>query len=251
VIGWHTAGEGPPLVLVHGTSADHSRWATVVPRLAERFTTYAVDRRGRGVSPDPGGPYAIEREFEDLAEAIDAIGGEVDVLGHSYGAVCSLEAALLSANVRRLVLYEPPLPVGIEINPPGVVERMNDLLAAGDREGVIMTFLLDVVRVPAAEAEALRRDPSWEGRLAAAHTIPRELRIADVYEPDFERFASLKVPTLLLAGADSPSFLIEPSRRLAEAIPDSRLVLMPGQQHNAMTTAPELFLGEVVGFLSG
>ena len=222
----------------------------MLPRLAERFTIYAVDRRGRGASPDPPGPYAIEREFEDIAETVDAIGGEVDLLGHSYGAVCSLETALLSDHVRRLVLYEPPLPVGIEINPAGVVDRMDALLAAGDREGVIMTFFREIVRVPPAEIEALRRDPSWQGRLAAAHTIPRELRFADHYEPDFERYAGLTVPTLLLVGADSPSFLVEPSRRLAEAIPDSRFTPLPGQQHNAMTTAPDLFLGEVVGFLS-
>ena len=98
-------------MLVHGTSADHTRWATVVPRLAERFTTYAVDRRGRGASPDPPGPYAIEREFEDIEETLEAIGGEVDMLGHSYGAVCSLEAALISDHVRRLILYEIQRPI--------------------------------------------------------------------------------------------------------------------------------------------
>ncbi|MFL5822568.1 MAG: alpha/beta fold hydrolase [Solirubrobacteraceae bacterium] len=249
VIACHVAGEGPPLVLVHGTSADHTRWASVIPQLAARWTTYAVDRRGRGASSDAE-DYAIESEFDDVAAVIDALGEEVDVVGHSYGAVCSLEGALRASQLRRLVLYEPPLPVGIEIYPQGLIEQLETLLAAGDREGVVTTFLRDVVRMPADQLEALRADPSWEGRLQAAHTIPRELRIADVYEPDFGHFGTLRVPTLLLVGGDSPPFLVEPSRRLHEAIAGSQTITMPGQQHVAMTTAPGLFLDAVVGFLA-
>ena len=217
VIGCHVAGAGPPMVLVHGTSADHTRWASVIPQLAARWTTYAVDRRGRGASSDAE-PYAVESEFADVAAVIDAVGEEVDVIGHSYGAVCTLEGALRTSQIRRLVLYEPPLPVGIDIYPPGLIERLEALLAAGDREGVVTTFLREVVRMPADELDAMRRDPSWAGRLMAAHTIPRELRIADDYEPDFARFATLSVPTLLLVGGESPPFLVAPSHRLHEAI---------------------------------
>jgi pimeloyl-ACP methyl ester carboxylesterase len=248
-IACHVAGDGPALVLVHGTSADHTRWATVIDRLSARFRTYAVDRRGRGASSDAE-PYSIESEFDDVAAVVDGIGGEVDVLGHSYGAVCSLEAALRTRHLRRLVLYEPPLPIGIDIYPPGLVERLQALLDAGDREGVVTTFLRDVVRMPADELDLMRRDPSWEGRLAGAHTIPRELRIGEVYEPDFGRFATVTVPTLLLVGGDSPPFLVEPSRRLSETIGGSRLTTMPGQQHVAMTTAPDLFLSAVLDFLA-
>ena len=46
------SGEGPPLVLVHGTAADHGRWRPVLPAFEERFTVFAVDRRGRGGSGD-------------------------------------------------------------------------------------------------------------------------------------------------------------------------------------------------------
>jgi pimeloyl-ACP methyl ester carboxylesterase len=64
LIAFQKSGTGAPLVLVHGTSADHTRWAPVLPPLASRFTVYAMDRRGRGGSGDTD-PYAIEREFED------------------------------------------------------------------------------------------------------------------------------------------------------------------------------------------
>jgi pimeloyl-ACP methyl ester carboxylesterase len=58
-IAYQRGGEGPPLVLVHGTAADHSRWRPVFPALEGHFTAYAIDRRGRGESGDAEG-YALE-----------------------------------------------------------------------------------------------------------------------------------------------------------------------------------------------
>src|SRR5690349_18162579 len=91
-IAFTRSGSGPPLVLVHGTTADHTRWAPILPELETRFTVHAVDRRGRGGSGD-GPRYALDREFDDIAAVVDAIGAPVMLLGHSYGAICSLEAA--------------------------------------------------------------------------------------------------------------------------------------------------------------
>jgi pimeloyl-ACP methyl ester carboxylesterase len=102
IAGWRS-GEGPPLVLVPGTAADHGRWKPVLPAFEERFTVFAVDRRGRGGSDDSDG-YAIEREFEDVAVVVDSLGESVTLLGHSYGVLCTLEATLLTRNVRKLVL---------------------------------------------------------------------------------------------------------------------------------------------------
>jgi pimeloyl-ACP methyl ester carboxylesterase len=247
-IACYVAGDGPPLVLVHGTSADHTRWAPVIAALEARFTTYAIDRRGRGASAD-GPEYTIGAEFDDVAAVIDGIEGDVDVLGHSYGAICALEATLLTSRVRRLMLYEPPLPVGIEIYSPGLIERLNGLMAKGDREAVVSTFLREVVRMSPGELDVVRRDASWGARLAAAHTIPRELRLADTYQPDFARIATVRVATLMLVGGESPRFLVEPTHRLHECISNSRMVVMPGQQHVAMNTAPDLFVKHVLEFL--
>jgi hypothetical protein len=65
-IAYCRTGGGPPLVLVHGTTASHTRWASILPALEAQFNVYAVDRRGRGESGD-GDSYALEREFEDIA----------------------------------------------------------------------------------------------------------------------------------------------------------------------------------------
>lgn len=250
-IAYEKSGTGAPLVLVHGTSADHTRWAPVLPALERNFTVYAVDRRGRGGSGD-NPAYSIEREFEDIATVVNDIPELVDLLGHSYGGICSLEAASHVKNLRRLILYEPPIPVGGEsVYSPDVITQIRAELEAGDRDASVCTFFREIVRVTPSDLILLKSSPAWKGRMASAHTVLRELEAGERdyhFKPD--KFHALKVPTLLLVGGDSPKFLKSGSYKLNEAIPNSRIALMPGQQHVAMNSAPELFLQEVVGFLT-
>jgi len=248
-IACRVAGTGPPLILVHGTAADHARWGSVSPALEKQFTIYAVDRRGRGESGDTL-PYAIERECEDIAAVIDSAPAPANILGHSHGALCSLEAALLTKNVARIILYEPPLAAGTGTSPPGAVGRIQQLVDAGDREEAVATFFREIVRMPAGEIDKLRALPVWKTRIATAHTIPREMNADDQYRFVPERFRRLEVPTLLLLGGDSPAFMKSATERVHGALPGSHVVVMPGQQHAAMNTAPELFIAEVLRFLT-
>ena len=174
-IAFSRSGRGKPLVLVHGTSADRTRWARVLPELESRFAVYAVDRRGRGASGDAA-EYAIEREFEDVTAVVDSIGEPVTLLGHSYGGICALEAALRTPAVERLVLYEPPLPVGVEIYEPGWLDEMQRLLDAGEREAVLTSFMTDVVRMPAEELEQLRSPRLERAGRRRAHGGARDAR---------------------------------------------------------------------------
>jgi pimeloyl-ACP methyl ester carboxylesterase len=251
-IAYWRSREGPPLVLVHGTAADHSRWAPVLPAFKQRFTVYAVDRRGRGGSGDSD-DYAIEREFEDVAEVVDSLGEEsVNLVGHSYGALCALEAALLAKNVRKLVLYDPGIEVaGEQIYPPEVIERLEALLGARDRDGVVATTMREVAGLPPQTVEYMRSQPVWQARVDAAHTIPRELRAVKAYRLDAERFGDLGVPTLALSGGDSPAALRKAGEAVNEALPNSRIVVMPGHGHAAMDTGTDLFTTKVLRFLEG
>jgi pimeloyl-ACP methyl ester carboxylesterase len=251
IASWRS-GAGPPLVLVHGTSADHSRWAPVLPAFEQRHTVLAVDRRGRGASGDAE-DYAIEREFEDVAAVVDSLGEPVILLGHSHGGLCALEAALLSDNIRALVLYEPPFSAAgaAEINPPEIIERLEALLQAGDRDEVVATMAREVAGVPPGVVASARAQPVWQARVAAAHTIPRELRAVRAYRFDPQRFGGLAVPTLLLSGGES-----SPDQRTAveavdAALPDSRIVVLPGQGHVAIDTGTDLFTTEVLRFTAG
>ncbi len=246
-IAYERSGEGPPLVLVHGGISDHTYWWAVLPALAARFTVYAMDRRGRGQSGDAP-EYAIEREGEDVVAVVDSIPGPVALLGHSYGAICALEAALRTGNLRTLLLYEPPLGLAA---PPDFIGRIEAALAAGDRDGVIETMMREVVGLSPAELSALRASPSWPALVATARTLPREVRAVEQYRFDPERFPRLSLPATLLAGEDSPDPLrvagIDLARR---ALPHARVVRMPGVGHEAVETGPEVFTAAVLGCLA-
>ncbi len=136
-IAYSRNGAGAPLVLVHGTGGASARWTGITPRLAEGFTVYAIDRRGRGGSGDSD-TYMMAHEFDDVAAVVD-------------------EAALRTRNLRRLVLYEPPIPLpGVPLYPPGIIERLQELLDTGDREGVVSTFMREVVWTPRPNCSSAR-----------------------------------------------------------------------------------------------
>src|SRR5688572_29771099 len=177
-IAWWTSGQGPPLVVVHGTPADHTRWRPLLPYLEPHVTVHAMDRRGRGASGDAPA-YALAREHEDVAAVVDAVaeasGSPVDLYGHSFGGLCAFGGATLTANLRRLVLYEgwPPADPGERVLPPVVGGRLDALLAEGNRDAVVETLFREVVLMPEAEIAALRAQPAWPARVAAAPTIVR------------------------------------------------------------------------------
>lgn len=246
------SGAGPPLVLVHGTTADHTRWRPVLGALEARFTVYAVDRRGRGASGDTP-PYAFEREFEDVAAVVDeaagAAGARVSLLGHSWGAVCSMGAALRTRHLGRLILYEPPFVRDESVYPSDFLARLDTMIAAGRSDEAVTTFMREVVRVPPAQLELLRSLPAWRGRVAAAHTIAREFRRSG-YPIAPESLGGVRVPVLLLEGDRSPPFLREALRLVQSRLAGSRIATMPGQQHAAMDTGPQAFLKPVLEFLA-
>jgi pimeloyl-ACP methyl ester carboxylesterase len=250
-ISYARSGTGAPLVLVHGTLSSHAGWAPVLPALEQHFTVYALDRRGYGESGDTE-PYAIAREFEDIAALADSIGGEVNLLGHSFGGLCVLEAALLTTSLRRLIVYEPsPIPTpGVPLYPEGIIERMQALLDAGDRENVVITVFRDLVGMPPHELERFKASPRFAAYMAAAHAVPRESHAEEAYRFAPERFQNFNVPTLLLLGGDSPAFFKKTIDAWHTALPNSRIGELPGQQHVAHVTAPDLFVREVQAFLS-
>jgi pimeloyl-ACP methyl ester carboxylesterase len=246
-IAYERSGTGPPLVLVHGTTTDHTHWTPYIPKLEQYFTVYAVDRRGRGQSGDTE-PYAIQREFEDVATLVDSILCTVGLLGHSYGALCSLEAALLTTHIHKLALYEPPIYTKIKQSyPTDTLDRINAHLKAGNLEGALL-ILYEIAQISIDELNLLRSLPSWQARVLAAHTIPREQISVENYSFDPSRFKNLKTPTLLLLGGESSPFYKAATETLHMSLPHSRIAVLSGQQHAAMVTAPELFLQEIINF---
>jgi pimeloyl-ACP methyl ester carboxylesterase len=245
-IAYWRSGEGPPLVVVHGATSAHWSFRFVVPLLVDRFTLYAIDRRGRGESGDQE-DYAIEREFEDVAAIVDSIGEPASLFGHSYGATVALGAAPLARNLHRLVLYEPA--PGFSSVPSEILGRIDELVAQDEREEAVV-YAFRAFGFTPDEVEEMQASPTWPARVAAAHTLPRETRAEEEYRVDPKRFRDLAAPTLLLLGEESPDWAREGTERVRAVLPNARVAILRGQGHAAIMTAPELVADEVARFLS-
>lgn len=244
-----SGGEGPPLILVHGTGIDRTYWEPVRTKLERCFTVTVMDRRGRGESGETL-PYSIQREFEDVAAVVDHLGGPVNVLGHSYGALCSLEASLLTDRIRRMVLYEPPIYAHIDIPyPPDAPDKYYSYLEEGRNEEAVM-MVYELADAPPEVVELLRSQPNWRSRLLSAPTMPREFFSARGYKLDPRRFESMMVPTLLMLGEDSTPFYKAATEAVHACLPNNLISLLPGQRHEAVITAPELVVQLVLDFLA-
>ena len=252
-IAWFRSGDGPPIVLVHGATADHTAWRTSGPLLEPSHTLYAIDRRGRGASGDTA-PYAIAREYEDVAAVVDAVAAElgrpVDVVGHSFGGRVGLGAALLTANLRRLVVYEgAPAPEGRSFHGDRVMGRLESLAAADDREGLLTYFLADVIGMTERELAAYRTSPTWPVRVAAAPTLVREMWAEADEEAGPERYAAIRIPVLQVVGGNSSALFTDGTWELDRLLADGRVAIIPGAKHAAHHTHPERFVAEVLAFL--
>ena len=205
-----------------------------------------MDRRGHGASGDAP-EYSLRKEAEDVAAVVNARSGPVFVLGHSYGGVAALESAFLTDRIAGLVLYEPPLQ---DLDHSAVADRMERMIQAGHREQALETFLAEVVMISPAEIAAMKGRPSWPGLLASVESSIRQDRALAAYRFDPERIRTLKMPTLLLTGSKTASPQLKLAiRGLQESLPHPTLVVLEGQEHNAMDTAREQFAGVVTKFL--
>jgi len=248
-IGFWLSGSGLPILFVHGTVANHKSWAVLAPRFEPDYAVYALDRRGRGLSGDAPA-YDFRRETEDVAAVIAAIGQPVCLFGHSFGGLCSLEAALLTDQVSHLILYEPAVPAGTAVTPPAVLTRIEALVEQEEFEAAMTLFCREVAQMSEDELALYRRSPLWTERLPLATTIAREMAAEQAYRFDAARFAGLTVPTLLLLGSDSPPIYREGVESVNAALPQSQIVQLPGQQHIAHHTAPNLLVNKVSNFLN-
>ena len=170
-IAFDRLGDGPPVILVCGQSTDRSENAGVAALLAPDFTVLNYDRRGRGDSGDTP-PYAVEREVEDIEALIVEAGGSAFLYGASSGAALALEAAAGGLAIRKLALWEPPFVLDESLRlPDDLVERYEEMIAAGRRGDVIEYFMTKVVGLPPEFVAHARKGQFWQAQEALAHTL--------------------------------------------------------------------------------
>src|SRR5215210_3169004 len=231
-------GSGPPVVLVCGGSVDRMSNAGLAATLADEFTVYNFDRRGRGDSGDTS-PYSIEREIEDIDAVVGAAGGSACLYGTSSGAALALEATrALGDRVRKLALWEPPYIKDPALRPPAdTVQQYESRVAAGRRGDAVEYFMSQVVRMPADFVSWAKTQPFWAGQEKIAHTLAYDGRIMRDYSLPLEKAREVPVPTLVIAGGGSMPFMAETAEELAKALPNGESRILEGQDHNVAPDA--------------
>ena len=241
-------GNGPPLVLVHGSFSDHNtNWEFVKTLFEKRFTVYAVARRGRGESGRTEG-HSLDDEGGDVLALIRSIEQPVFLLGHSYGAQAALVAAAEDPDrVRKLVLYEPAWPHVVD---PPALARLETFAQAGDWDAFATTFFHERLQVPLKDLDELRSTELWPPIISDAAASLHDLRALSRYDFASARFRELRIPVLLQIGTESPRHLYV-TDALAAVLPNASIQELTGQAHEAMTTAPAMYAAAVTGFLLG
>ena len=236
-IAFDRLGDGPPVILVCGASTDRMANAPLAGLLAENFSVFNYDRRGRGDSGDAG-HYAVEREVEDLDAVIDAAGESAFVYGTSSGGALALEAAASGLSITKLAIWEPPFSLDESSRPPvDQVERYNEMISAGRRDDAVEYFMTQVVGLPSEFVAHAKNAPFWQAQEAIAHTLAYDATIMGDHSLPVERAASVAAPTLVMAGGESFPFMRETARALADVVPDAQSLILEGQEHNVDPSA--------------
>ena len=126
--------------------------------------------------------------------------------------------------------------------------RLEELAQVGDWDGFARTFFRDILYVPVEELDELRATDLWPPIIADAEASLGDIRALSRYDFEADRFRELRVPVLLQIGTKSTRDLYI-TDALAAVLPDVRIEELPGQAHEGMTTAPELYAEAVSRFL--
>jgi pimeloyl-ACP methyl ester carboxylesterase len=250
-IAFDRSGKGPAVILVGGAfqhRAIDPQTAQLAALLAQHYTVFHYDRRGRGNSSDTH-PYAIEREIEDLEALINEAGGSAFVFGMSSGGVLALYAAARGLAITKMALYEPPFNSGDEPARQAAEHYTRELraLLTEGRRGDAVTLAMTTWGAPAEAVAGMRQTPIWPLFESVAPTLAYDNAIMGDGSVPTERLASLTVPTLVMDGGASPAFMHNAAQAVAHALPNAKLRTLEGQTHDV---TPEVLAPVLVEFFT-
>lgn len=243
-IGYDKKGKGPAVILVDGAIGYRGLafGQRLQELLAEHFSVYAYDRRGRGESSNSK-PYALEREVEDIEALINEAGGSAFVYGISSGACLALEAATrLDGKIKKLALYEAPY----DSNPTtrqAWWDYTNELgkLVAENRRGDAVTLFMKFVGTPDQMIDGMRQSPAWAAMEAVAPTLQYDAAaMGKDRVPPVERAAKVTAPALVMDGGANKTimpFMGQTAEALAKAMPKGQRRTLEGQGHDVKAEA--------------
>jgi pimeloyl-ACP methyl ester carboxylesterase len=226
-IAFEPVGDGTPVVIVGGafsTAAAGAPLAAALAALGLRGVAY--DRRARGGSGDtrPAAPF---REAEDLTAVIEEVGGRAAVLGHSSGAILALFAAAEGAPISHLFLSEPPFHFGVDPSAEDLPDRLQAFVDAGEPGEAVTLFQREAVGLPDHVIEQIRSSPMFAGLVPLAQSTVYDATLTAELETPTPAMTGVGTPVTILRGDPTYPFLVEAAQRLAAAMPQADLVVVP------------------------
>lgn len=228
----HWPGDGPPLVLVHGSGANAHAWAPVARELGA-FDVYAPSLPGRCGSA--GEALDDARALGAwLGRLLDALGGPPPfVVGHSFGGAIAIELALTGAPIAGLVLVATGGRLRVH---PGVLQAAAQAVAAGVPMSTRFAFV-------GASAEAMDAYEATLQRTPPPATA-RDWAACDAFDR-IGGLAPITAPCLALGGTEDVLTPPKYHRYLAESLPRAQLVLVEGRGHMLPWEDPQGFARQV------
>ena len=249
-------GQGPPVVLVHGTPSWSYLWRNVAPTLAGRFTVYVFDLFGYGDSKAKGTDVSIAAQSRLLTELVGRWGLEAPTIaGHDIGAAIVLRSHLLDE-----VPYSRIALVDAVVLRPWITPTTRHVQANLDVYRTMPTHIFErivaghigtAVHRPMDEETFAAYFDQWRGEDGQAVYLQKVAQFDERYTDEFEPLlSSVQSPVRILWGKQDawldPAF----AGRLHELLPNSGLTLIPEAGHFVMEDAPEEVTRELQDFFA-
>lgn len=241
-IGYRQIGSGHGLIIVHGTGRISQNYRKLAHSLADSYTVFTYDRRGRGLSGSLTDNHNIAKEIEDLITLIKATKAKY-VFGHSFGGVISLQTAIKVLEIKKLAVYEPSISIENSISSDWLPEFEKAI--SKNKKVKAMTIFLKALPPP-----DIRKFPNWALTLLVLlvkflerkkddkikmlnllYTIPADMRIVKLLESSFELYQNIVIPTLLMSGTKSQVFFQESVKALGKTISHSQIKIFDNFDH--------------------
>jgi pimeloyl-ACP methyl ester carboxylesterase len=251
-IGYRQLGHGPGVVLLHGIMESAQSHIQLAEGLADTFTVYLPDRRGRGLSGPQGSDYRLEKEVEDLDALLTKTGAHY-VFGVSAGAIVCLQAALTLPAIQRVAIFEPPLIIDDSVS-TAFVERFDKEMAQGRVVSALVTamkgsqmgppvfnvmprWLLELLTkmMTASEEKKAKADDVTMRMLAS--TLHSDFQLSVETKEALESFKAIRADVLLLGGSKSPAYFKVALDALEKVLPHAKRTEFPGLNHGASGNA--------------
>jgi pimeloyl-ACP methyl ester carboxylesterase len=229
-IAYRVAGNGPPVILVHGLAGSSRWWARNITHLAQSFQVYAIDLIGFGESRGRR-PFNLDEAADHVANWMDSLGiTRASLIGHSMGGfIVANLAADFPGHVERLTLVGA---AAVPLNRRFPWQTLGPVRGLFDMSFTSFSLLL---------TDAYRAGPATIWKAA------RDLGTADITD----KLSSIQAPTLVIWGEHDPIIPLRAGKRITGILPNAELVVIRDAGHNVMWDRPEAFNQAVMDFLTG